>query len=305
MFKKFISYEKEIQWIDSMNSVPNLIEAKNSGRPTFSVFGKWPVSYAYECGKGWLVLPFEAGEYDFVIHHGLPLKVELPRELSVYELGNSKEAFYLAPSKEAEKEAEIYLAQTGGRVHPTGYVPRNQTVYVSRDTFYELTGYTPREYEALRKSVSVPVFVLTEKVTDEEKYICLQVKKRAAENDKIVYPVHNSYFHLPTKFYEAAGRPASTNLPTKVDFLKKEIVIEAPVERCSCCGTIIRNKNRKPQRGLACRHCSFTIEQVREMSKDYSGETPEILTAVFNEVLSNLDKYSGLVSELINSTTHK
>ena len=272
---------------------PRLVEIKKAhdGYLRFNLCGK-RVLGAHPYRNGYILTPHTPDDgAKFTVSGGSFKKPD--GMYSVYALDGdavTARCFYFAPSKKSEIASNAIKCQGWGGIKNSGYVPRSQRIFINPCDFWVLTGKSPDNYSVLdgywEWEINGRVAIL--------KY---HQKKKREHLPLGIQPVKSSYFYLPTDFFVSVGKPLNQTLPTRVDYVKKQIIFEAPIETCELCGRPLRhNEIRRVQ---ACQTCMFTLEEVREMSGGYREDTAETLTIALNKVSENLAACSETVKSLI------
>ena len=238
-------------------------------------------------------------------------------EFSLYEMED--ETYFLAPSTDVEKRCTI-----GVKAQKTCWIPRARNLYISAMDFCLLSGMTHEEYAQIKDEIYVPKFVMEICLTDSERYIRLYVtdketddieenykaalakhrkKKNGFKNVSLKYyvrPLRESTFCIPAFFLKAIGNPSEVCLPNTFDWENRVLTVEAPQEKCSCCGKPLPQKGVVIKRGTACYACTVTTQQIQHLAQQKTGTSAERVAQALNDIMAESERYSSVLSAISN-----
>ncbi len=312
----------------------------------FEGLNKFPKLEAYPVLNGWIIAPeapWKKAVSDFAFYFGkIKSKKTLDKILkikteswSIYDPDSDlegKEGFYfLRPSH------DVNLVAFGGKSDiPTGWVARLREVQVEIENDFPLIaeGLTFKYWNALYNAVDagvlsqntyVPSFIMSAKITPQERYITIRSKKDYSSNPslpslweetdeerslntaiktgrevfwEVKKPVRRTQFPVPAYVMEQFGMPAEIFLPSEVDDVNRIIKIFAPAERCICCGKpLMFNGKEIAKAGVVCEDCFYTAQDLQTrwfITPDMSDS----MARVINKILADPAKYATEINEI-------
>jgi len=294
----------------------------------FSRLACFSTIYAYYIKGGWYLtkdVPWTKAVPDFEITKGRIKAAETScadkfKEGSQFSLYNiSDDTFFIAPSTYVEKKCVF-----GVKPQSTGCITRGRDLYLGPIDFYLLSNMTVQHYEKIKDRITAPKFVMEVCVSESERYIRLYVadknakdideslsvalkkhrkKTKGFKNVFMRYytkPLKGSTFGIPKFFLDAIDNPSEIILPNTFDWENKILTIEAPQERCSCCGKVLPQKGSVVKRGTACYECTVTAQQIQRFALDKTGTSSERVAQALNDIMAESEKYSNVLSAIRN-----